>query len=305
MRKRLNPFLRFTAILSAGTGFLFAASNAPKPLLVRGIESHVAIYAVTNAPRDVVAWLPADTVFTVKGDLTDGPWVCIMPPDAVSVWIYRELVRNGVVVADGSLIRAGAGMSYSPVTRISSRERVKVRGVYGDWLKIAPPPGVLFWVLRDQVEPLAISPSDEGESPAEPNVFTGMIDALTNETTALIPPSPSVPSRADLSDSALSLVPVIPPAELAGYELMQRTDQGEHIVLKGTLDWAGLSSISAPFSLVERQTDGDSVPICLLLAPELTYGPNVGSVVTVEGTRWFVKGSVLPFMIPHMLRVGE
>jgi len=27
----------------------------------------------------------------------------------------RTLVRNGVVVADGSLIRAGDGMSYSPI----------------------------------------------------------------------------------------------------------------------------------------------------------------------------------------------
>ena len=306
MPERFNIFSWLAAcVILAGTGRALAADDA-EPLRVRGIEGRVAVYALTNTPRDVVTWLPADTVFTVKGALTDHPWVCVLPPEAVSVWIYRELVRDGFVVADDSQIRAGAGMSFRPIASVDSGERVAVRGVYGDWLKIEPPAGILFWVLRDQVEPLATGAASNEIAPPITDVFTCMLEALTNEATTFGTSSPPVTEAVSCRlETPATPVQVAPPPELAGYVLDQIQGQGERVVLKGTLDWAGLSSVSAPFSLVARQTDGDSVPVCLLLAPEITYGPHVGSSVTVEGTRWFVKGSVLPLVIPLGLHVGE
>ncbi len=293
-----------TAVLLAGfAGWVWSQkANKPEPLYVRGVEGRVAVYAATNTPREAVAWLPSDTVFTVRDELDDGPWVCVDPPDAISAWIYRELVRDGQVIVDKSQVRAGAGMTYRPIASVGRGDRVEVRGVYGDWLRIKPPAGASFWVLRDQVEPLATPLPEESEA-SMPDVLTSMLDALTNETATLI-----VTNRARETSSLETPPPKVilsPPPELAGFVLEEVAVQGQKVVLKGTLDWGGMSSISAPFSLVARQEDGDMMPICHLLAPELTYGPHVGSAVTVEGTRWYVKGSSLPFVIPQTLRIGN
>lgn len=297
-RKLVSWFNRLACLLAGCT----AVAQEAAPIRIRGIEGRIAIYASTNTPREAVTWVPAETMLTLDGELTDEPWVRIQPLDTISVWIYRELVRDGVVLADKSQVRSGAGMFFRPIASVDKGERVEVRGVYGDWLKIKPFPGLRFWVLRDQVEPLA-TPSDEVESPM-PDVFTNILDALTNDTPArassnnLSAPPPQETCPAPVLGSNL-------PPELSGFVLEETDKQGEDVVLTGTLDWGGVSSVSAPFCLVKRQPDGDTMPVCYLLAPELTYGPYIGASVTIEGTRWHVKGANLPFVIPRSLRISE
>ena len=278
-----------------------AAPDVPaEPDRVRGIEGRVPVYASTNANREAVAWLPADTLFTVRGPLNDvDAWVPVDAPDNVFVWIYRDLVRDGRVVADKSRVRAGAALTYPHVASLDRGERVEVRGSFGDWLKIKPPPGLNFWVLRDHVEPLAES---SGEAPAaeepalealSPPAGESAILAFTNLLeAAVVQPSTSTPSPA-------------PPPELGGYVLEESPDQGKRVVVEGTLDWGGVGSVRAPFCLVAKQPDGDMLPVCHLLAPELTYGPHIGAALRVEGTRWRVKGSTLPVVLPSSMRLAE
>jgi len=287
-------------------GLMFSACGAravdgAEPCRVRVIEGRIGVYSSTNAVREALAWLPSGTEFSVCGELGDDAWVSIEPPDTVSVWIYRELVRDGVVVADKSLVRTGAGLSFRPVAVLDKGAAVAVRGVYGDWLKIKPPADVRFWVLRDQVEPVATQPSPEADAAlSEP--LASMLHVLTNETTiaaftnVVNEPAPErPPARAR---------PAVPP-ELSGFVLEETPGQGEKVILKGTLDWGGVGAVSAPFCLIAQQADGDSLPVCHLLAPELTYGPHIGAAVTIEGTRWRVKGTPLPFVIPHAVRLGN
>lgn len=274
---------------------------------VRGIEGgRVAVYASTNSPREAVAWLPSDTVFLVQGALKDDePWVRVDPPDAVSVWLYRELVRDGRVLVDKSQVRAGAGPFFPPIASLDKGTRVETRGVYGDWLKIKPSSDIGFWVLHDQVEPLAALQNASDAESSSPDVFSDILDALTNETASLSFTN-GVADRPDAESDGVGEVPFhASPPELTGYVLDEATLQGERVFLKGTLDWGGVDAISAPFCLVTRQADGDTMPVCHLLAPEITYGPHIGAVVTVEGTRWRVKGAKLPFVIPQVVRFGE
>lgn len=307
-----RPFRIRTRLFCTALGSALCTWNAvcSNPVQVRGIEGRLAIYAATNAPLDVVAWLPADTVLTVNGPLTEKSWVCVYPPDRVCVWMYRDLVRNGRVIVDHSQVRAGAGMTFRPVASLNSRAPVEVRGIYGDWLKIRPPDTLRFWVLRDQVEPLAVEASPaEAETAPVPNMLTDMLNALTNSTPSATDTPlarPSAQHAGDSSAGALSAPPVVP-QELSGYALESVPGQGEHVVLKGTLDWAAMESVSAPFSLVAVQQpgNGDTVPICLLLAPESVYGPYIGMAMTVEGTRWFVKGSALPLVVPASFHISD
>ena len=266
MRTRLG----LVAILLAfGTAW---GQNVPAgaQAFVRGIEGNLPVYASTNPPLEAVALLSAETVLSVFGALTDDLWVPVVAPDAVSVWIYRDLVRDGVVRADKSQVRSGAGMTYRPVASLDRGAPVEVRGRYGDWLRVKPPPEVRFWVLRDQVVSTGMQD--------EPDIYTALITALTN--------APPVPS------------------ELSGYALEESVSQGDRVTLKGIIDWGGMDAVAAPFRLI-AVGDEDAVPLCNLLAPEITYGSHIGASATVEGTRWRVKGSRLPFVVPLKIQLGE
>jgi hypothetical protein len=298
---RIRSKLRFCAALLAlgATARGQTPTDAPETY-VRGIAGRLPIYAATNAPREAVAWLPGDTVLRVLGELEDDAWVPVAAPDAVSAWIYRDLVRDGTVVADKSQVRSGAGMAFRPIVSLDRGAPVTVRGVYGDWIKIKPPPDAGFWVLRDQVEPLAAWPRKEDDPPAQPDLYAALIEALTHDTPATAEPdapSPSGPGR--------ETPPAVPPLELNGYLLEDAPAQGERVTLSGTLDWGGVDAVTAPFRLIARDASGDATPLCNLLAPEITYGPRIGTRMTVEGTRWNVKGSRLPFIIPLNVRTDE
>jgi len=272
---------------------------------VRGIQGRLALYAATNPPLEAVAWLPAETVLVVVGELTDAPWTPVEAPDTVALWIYRDLVRDGEVLADKSLVRAGAGMTFRPLASLARGTPVQVRGMYGDWLKIAPPSGMTFWVLRDQIEPLAEWPPDSTAPQTPPDLYSALIDALTRPPAQQ--PEPDAPPDAhppEIEPPAAPPRAVVRPPELTGFLLDETVAQGERVTLRGTLDWGGMDPVSAPFCLVTRESDGDAVALCNLLAPELTYGPHIGAEATVEGTRWFVKGARLPFVIPLTVRIS-
>lgn len=277
--------LRVHKLSVTAAAVLFHAAAAEGPACrVRAIEGRVAVFASTNVVREAVAWQPSGAELEVRGELTDEAWVCVQPPENVSVWVYRELVKDGVILADKSRVRAGAGLTFRPVGSLSKGDRVEVRGAYGDWLKIKPPPDVKFWILRDQVEPLATTEPVSVETNVPEAVVAA---AVTNEPVAVVPRAAAV---------------AVPP-ELSGFVLDATQEQGAKVELRGMLDWGTVGAVNAPFCLVARQADGDTAPVCHLMAPLLTYSPNIGASIVVTGTRWRVTGSELPVVIPLSARV--
>jgi len=276
-----------------------AAEDDGEPSRVRGLGGErVAIYAATNSVRDaVVAWVSPDTELALRGDWSDDAvWLRIDPPNSVNVWIYRELVANNVVRTDKSRVRAGAGLTFSPVASLRKGDRVEVRGAYGDWLKIKPPAGLSFWVLRDQVEPLAVMPPSEA-------VTNGLAESLLVSLATNLPPSEADATNGVSAVSAVPAEPMSPvPVELAGAALEAGADQGARVAMTGLLDFGVVGDFPAPFSLVARRTGGDE-PLCLLFAPAaLDPAAHVGELVAVSGTRWRVKGVALPVIVADALR---
>jgi len=285
---------------AAAVGACLAAAHGETPATrVRVIEGRVAIYASTNEAREAVGWVPAGTELAVCGELTDeGTWVRVEPPESVSVWIYRELVRDGVVTANKSRVRTGAGLNFRAIATLNRGERVEVRGSYGDWLRIRPPENLAVWVLRDQVEPLAEMPPEglpEEEGTAPP--------AADSADPAVATPGPTnVPDRALAPVAPASNVPV--PAALMGAALEDVPGQGLRALMTGILDWGGVGGFAAPFCLVAPQTDGGSQPVCHLVVPLALGAPLVGAPVVVEGTRWRLKGVEIPVIVVETLREG-
>ena len=96
-----------------------------------------------------------------------------------------------------------------------------------------------------------------------------------------------------------------PPPELAGYALSDAPDQGMRVILTGLLDWGTVGAVAAPFCLIARQPDGETRPVCQVLAPAAAVNPLVGDTVVVEGTRWCVKGAELPVVIADTVRAAD
>lgn len=276
-----------------------AAEDGSEPSRVRGAGGEkVAIYAATNSARDaVVAWVLPGTELDLRGKWSDeAVWLRVDPPDSVNVWIYRELAANGVVRVDKSRVRAGAGLTFTPIASLRKGDRVDVRGAYGDWLKIKPPAGLAFWVLRDQVEPLAVMPPPEA-------VTNGLAEGLLVSLVTNLPPSEADATNGVSAVSAVPAEPMSPvPVELAGAALEAGADQGARVAMTGLLDFGAVGDFPAPFSLVARRTGGDE-PLCLLFAPAaLDPAAHVGEPVAVSGTRWRVKGVALPVIVADALR---
>jgi uncharacterized protein YraI len=59
--------------------------------------------------------------------------------------------RTGEVTGHDVNVRAGAHLNYEIMAKLDKGDLVLVTGVHGDWLRIAPPPGVLVWVATEYV----------------------------------------------------------------------------------------------------------------------------------------------------------
>jgi len=293
----------WSALLCAAPVILAVSADAGETNIVRGIEGRLPVYATTNAVREAVVWMPSGSELTVRGELADeAVWVRVEPPAGAVVWVYRDLVRNSVVQANKVRVRAGAGLAFHVVGVLNKGDRVEVRGSYGDWVKISPPPEIAFWVLRDQVEPLAVQPA-EGVAATNAVQDIGMmiVTELSNSVSSEAFASVGAPAT---NDAPIPLFHA-PPAEIAGFPLREGVQQGERVVLTGVLDWGVVGEVNAPFSLTVRQADGDMRPVCHILVPSTLANPLVGSTVSVVGTRWFLRNSGLPVVAAESVREVE
>lgn len=90
-------------------------------------------------------------------------WVAVRAAGHVSVWIYADLVRDGVVVAQKVSIRSGPGLAYEGMGELPKGQAVTVLGSQGDWLRIEPPSGLQVWVNRRD---LVVGAGGRSESPS-------------------------------------------------------------------------------------------------------------------------------------------
>src|SRR5262249_34669167 len=84
--------------------------------------------------------------------LRDGDWLEAAAPPEVIVWVYAELVTDGICTVEGIRVRGGPGINYRSVGSVAKGDRVTVLGQDGDWLRIAPPPGCTLWVNTQYVQ---------------------------------------------------------------------------------------------------------------------------------------------------------
>ena len=124
----------------------------------------VNLRAEPRADAEVVSQVSrGDALFT---DKLVGNWIEVVPPESSDLWVYGELVKDGVVAVSKLRVRAGRGINYPAVGRLEKGDKLVVRATVDGWLKIAPPDGCSLWVSSSYVRPAKADPAGMVAKPA-------------------------------------------------------------------------------------------------------------------------------------------
>lgn len=80
-----------------------------------------------------------------------------LPPDAI-VWIKKEFVVDGVVVARNVNLRSGPSVSYAILGKRDLGDRVEALTQHADWLGIRAPAGTAAWVAAEYLQTIELQP---------------------------------------------------------------------------------------------------------------------------------------------------
>ncbi len=274
----------FTAALFA---LIVCARAAETRFRVMAEQGRAAVRVEPNADADAVGRLAfgAEVVTDGTNDAVGSDWVRIQAPEEVSLWIYAELLRNGAVAVSKAMIRTGAGIGYKAVAKAERGTLLDVRGSLGDWLRIKPPPGTVFWISRHEIEPLALEDAPpEAPQPADAPVHG---------------PNQQEPQATATAADLLPESAAAPPRELHPFALAPNRPQGVRVTRTGRLDWPSLWDRTAPGScrLIPDDDGGAELVIDRTGKAEAL----VGSSVRVHGTRWFLTGVAAPVLVVDTL----
>lgn len=141
------------SVLIAGVAIftLSTLSNAEAPVKIKVLKNNVNLRAKSSLSAEVAAQASKNDQLDAKN--LGNEWVEIVPPDYVDLWIYEDYVENNVIkCVDQVNVRAGPGINFSIVGKLTNGDKVNVRGKHTDWVKIVPPNKCSLWVARFLVE---------------------------------------------------------------------------------------------------------------------------------------------------------
>lgn len=107
--------------------------------------NRVNVRAIADLQGEIVGQVSRGDVLFATGERKGG-MIAIVPPVSISVWVYSELIRDGVVAVSSVIVRSGPGIGFRSVGKISKGYEVEPLGTKGDWLKISPPPSCTVWI---------------------------------------------------------------------------------------------------------------------------------------------------------------
>ena len=167
--------------------------------------NRVNLRAAPHGHSEVVGQVSYDDRLTLHGAPTD-VWVKVGIPPTCDVWIFSELLRNDLVIADKAQVRAGAGLNYHAVGQLVRGDRVEIRGTFKEWTKIAPPANCSVFITNLYVR--VLTPEEAAQpgsaTPAAPAIEAPAAPAASAVETSVAPApaAPAAPAASAVETSA-------------------------------------------------------------------------------------------------------
>ncbi len=273
-------------------------------LTARVLKNNVNLRARAIMTSEVVGQVSAGAVLEVR--VVEPEWIEVVPPTNVDLWVHSELVKDGFASSDRIKVRAGPGINYSSVGQLSKNDRVEVRGLKGDWVRIAPPPDSSLWVSRELVDVKDPKPAE----PTRPSTAAEVEEAPFE----LPPPTPVAPAHAAPPPPPAAPIPPPPPAAPSPPVIAKRAEktlpppddlnlipvegQGGIREFAGTLRFTAYFVRSpGDFRLVGYDEDGRSHTICYLRGNRAQLRGLLGRDLKVSGRTYWVTGKEHPVVL--------
>lgn len=321
----LSAWLLCCAALLAQTG------TEERQLTV--LRQNVNLRAKPSMSAEVVAQVSAPEKLTVKS--IDGEWAEVVPPSYADLWVLSDYVKNDVIQCNTRVnVRAGAGINFNIVGRLTNGEPITVRGTHADWIKIAPPPSASLWIARamlgpDQAETVgeaetvevahaAVRIAETESAPAQPAQTAGTETALAQaaaEPPAEVPPPAPVPptpepaqARMPASEPIQRPTPpttytapttIKPPADLA---LHPGKPQGIWRQYEGVLRPRDFIFGAPSRYRLAHDIDGTEYTICHVRGNEAQLRALLNRRMVISGREYWVKRpETHPVLVPERI----
>jgi len=233
-------------------------------------------------------------------------WAEVAPPAGIEFCVHRDFVKDGRVQVSKLQVRAGPGINYSKVGMMVKGDAVKVIGEFGEWLKIAPPPGCSLWITRSMVK----LPEPKAVASVKPAVVasatTTVVAAVAPRPAAGVPSVPSavpppvvrpaVPAPVAPPPAVASAVPAAPAAYTPDdLRLAPVDNQGAVVMREGRVRTTVLV-LGRPsrYHLVD-EAGGETV--CYLRGNDAQLRNFVDRRLRIRGRQFWVQGNRHPVVV--------
>jgi len=232
-----------------------------------------------------------------------GDWIPVVPPTNVTLWVYSELVKDGVIAASKAQVRSGPGISFKIVGSLEKNQKVMVRETTGEWSGIAPPHGSLLWINRKLVEPasnIKETPSPAVVAPVKTATAPGNVTQSTQKRAVVEPNGPNAAKpQADLpATTQQTRVDNF----IADADLIQTMEQGKTVDYEGVVNYASfVLKRPSKYILVVQDQNGRLVDSCYVMGKESQFEALVGRQVRVSGKEYWVQGVRYSVLVPDRI----
>jgi len=264
---------------------------------MRVTANNVNLRAGPDLRAEVVSQASEDDIL-MAGRVKD-EWVQIQPPPDVSFWVYGELVKRSEVAVSRLQVRSGRGINYRSVSKLNKGTQLDIRGIKGEWLKIAPPKGSSLWISRKYVEEFVEEPVVKTivKPVIEKKPVKPVIEKKSEPPVKITTPAKPEATVRDVKGGTWTL-----PPSLSDKKLVAAKEQGKQVNCFGVLRPAGFVwRRPSKFRLVKHDEHGDAVTICYVLGDKEELEALSGNKIAIYGHEYWVQGVKYPVVYPNRI----
>lgn len=215
-----------------------------------------------------------------------GDWIEVAPPTNLAFWVHRDFLEGSMVNTRKLNVRSGPSINHSIVGQLAKGDPVGVRGNFGEWVEIGPPPGASVFVFGELVEPVL---------PAGPLPLPPPVEPLSPPETSGSLPAPTLPDFLPPEAPALEEAAAAPPPDL---NLLPLDGQGRGVQMEGEVKrtpWL-MRAGTSPYRLIRRE--GNQIQtLCFIRGNTLQLESLLDQALIVHGRAYWVEGADYPVVV--------